>query len=112
MFPEPNEHPSIALIRYVDKMFGELLKREVGSSRGSNNSIDGGSSSMIGGGVGEGSVGSSYGNYGVGSTVGGGGSIPMLSPVRSPHQQQLLHQSPVRSPQQQMQPILQQQYHM
>ncbi|KAL9180954.1 hypothetical protein ACHAXT_009759 [Thalassiosira profunda] len=30
MFPEPNEHPSLAMTRYVDKMFGPVLAQEVG----------------------------------------------------------------------------------
>ncbi|KAL7542908.1 hypothetical protein ACHAXR_012210 [Thalassiosira sp. AJA248-18] len=29
MFPEPNEHPSLAVTRYVDKMFGPVLMREM-----------------------------------------------------------------------------------
>ncbi len=29
MFPESNEHPSLAMTRYIEKMFESLLVREI-----------------------------------------------------------------------------------
>ena len=37
IFPEANEHPSIALTRYIEKIFGPILAREI--KTGSSNSI-------------------------------------------------------------------------
>ena len=36
MFPEPNEHPSLATARYIEKIFGPILARDVKNGSGGN----------------------------------------------------------------------------
>ena len=46
MFPEPDEHPSLAMTRYAEKVFGPILAREVKSFVGNNVAGARGSQSM------------------------------------------------------------------